>query len=212
MLSEEQAEQIKNQILQQIESTFPEDKKEFAKQQLNSMDDSQLEEFLKQNNLVKENPQENLKNQKCVFCSIVQGEIPCYKIDENKKSIAILEINPISKAHTIIIPKKHISNQDEIPNEAYSLSKKISKKIKTKLKPKQIKISFSEMFGHQIINVLPIYKEENINSKRYEASEQELKEIQKKLEKKQKTEKVKKTKIEKTKKPKQKLWLPKRIP
>ena len=80
---------------------------------------------------------------KCIFCSILSESIPSYKIDENKDSIAILEINPVSKAHALIIPKEHISTSEKIPQTAFSLAKKIVKKIKTKFKPKDVSISSS---------------------------------------------------------------------
>ncbi len=60
MLSEEQTEQLKKQLLQQIDSSFPEDRKESAKQKIAVMNSEVLEEFLKQNKLVKkQNSQQN---------------------------------------------------------------------------------------------------------------------------------------------------------
>lgn len=201
-LSEDEAENIKNQIIQQIENSFPEDKKEFAKQQIFSMNAEQLEEFLKQNKLIK-----SQQKSQCVFCSIMSGEIQSYKIDENKEAIAVLEINPISEGHTLIIPKKHILFKDKIPLALSSFAQKIAKKIKAKLKPKEVKIIPSELFGHEIINILPIYKNETFDSKRYHTKPEELEEIQKKFEKEDKI--IKKPK---RKKIKEKIWLPKRIP
>jgi len=46
----------------------------------------------------------------CVFCKIIKGEIPCYKIYENEFVLAFLDITPISKGHTLVIPKKHFEN------------------------------------------------------------------------------------------------------
>ncbi len=43
----------------------------------------------------------------CVFCKIIKGEIPCYKIYEDKKVLAFLDINPFSRGHTLLVPKKH---------------------------------------------------------------------------------------------------------
>lgn len=43
----------------------------------------------------------------CIFCKIVKGEIPCYKIHENDDFLAFLDIAQFSEGHTIIIPKKH---------------------------------------------------------------------------------------------------------
>ena len=135
--------------------------------------------------------------QQCIFCSIISGQAQSYKLDENSDSIAILEINPISKAHSLIIPKKH---SDKISKKSHQLAEEISKKIKTKFKPKDVLISESNLFGHQIINHLPVYTNETMNSKKHKA---------KQLEKKIKPKAIKKSKPEKIK---EKLWLPKRIP
>jgi len=209
MLPKEQINQIKDQLIQQIDSTFPEDKKESTKQQINSMDDEQLEEFLKQNKLINQEDSQS-SQQQCIFCSIVSEKVQSYKIDENKDSIAILEINPISKGHALIIPKEHISTSGKIPQSAFSLAKKISKKLKTKFKPKDVIISSSSLFGHEIINVLPIYKDETLNSEKHKAKQEDLEKLQKQLEKKQKPKTVKKQKTEEI--TENNLWLPKRIP
>jgi len=205
-LTPEQLQQAKEQIIQQIQSTFPEDKKASAIAQLNSMNNEQLIEFLHQNKLIKGS--EPAQHQ-CIFCSIVEGKIPSYKIDENNSSIAILELNPVSKAHTIIIPKQHVPSSDKIPKQAFSLAEKISKKIKAKFKPKEVKIASSNLFGHEILNILPIYENETLESQRYKEEETELLKLQKKLEKKSSPKIIRKPKIKKIK---EKLWLPKRIP
>lgn len=205
-LTPEQLQQAKEQIIQQIQSTFPEDKKASAITQLNSMNEEQLIEFLKQNNLIKEGEP---AQQQCIFCSIIEDKIPSYKIDENNSSIAILELNPISKAHTIIIPKQHIPSSDKLPKEVFTLAKKIAKKIKTKLKPTDVKIASSNMFGHEILNILPIYENETLESPRHKEEETELLQLQKKLETKSKPKTIRKPRIKKIK---EKLWLPKRIP
>ena len=129
---------------------------------------------------------------------------------KNKKKVKVRpRINPISKGHALIIPKEHISSSEKIPQSVFSFAKKIAKKIKTRFKPKDVVISSSNLFGHAIINVLPLYKDETINSKRQQANPKELEKLQKILEKKSKPKTVKKPK---TKKVKEKLWLPKRIP
>ncbi|MFH1801723.1 MAG: HIT domain-containing protein [archaeon] len=223
VLSAEQLQQLKKQIIQQIESTFPEDKKNSAIQQIESMGDEQFVEFLKQNNLISQDfsstaPQGRVSGEsangnstsQCVFCSILEEKIPSYKVDENKEAVAVLEINPISKAHSLIIPKKHLSSSAEIPQQVFSLAKKISKKIKTKFKPVDIQISSSNLFGHEIINILPIYKNENLGSERKPAEKEELEKLQKILEKKPRKKIIKKMKAKEIKE--EKIWLPKRIP
>ena len=220
MLSEQQLKQIKEQLISQIKSTFPEDKRDSAISQIEEMNNEQLEEFLIQNNMIKASSgigttpkAETQKTQQCIFCSIAEGSIQSYKIDENKDAIAVLEINPISYGHTLIIPKKHIDNSEKIPKTVFSLAKKLSKKLKTILKPKEIKIQSSSFMNHEILNILPIYKNETLKSERKQASPEELNKLKETLETKPKEKKkiirLKKQPIEIKE---EKLWLPKRIP
>ena len=207
MITPEKTEKIKQQLIQHVEKSFPENKKEFAKKQIENMNSAELEEFLKKNQLIKAEQ----KQEECVFCSIISGKIQSYEIDENKKALAVLEINPVSKGHTIIIPKEHLSSSDKLPVSVFSLAKKVAKRLKTKLKPKTIEISSSNLFGHEIISVIPLYGNENL-TERSPAKPEELEELQKILVKSEK--KVVRTKKKKpaSKKSTKRLMLPKRIP
>ena len=229
MLSEEQTSSIKQQLIEHIEASFPNDKRQFAREQIHRMDAESLEEFLKKNNLVAG------ENSQCIFCSIISGEIPSYKINEDDESIVVLEINPISKGHILIIPKKHSKEktEEEVSEKIQNLAKKISQKIKNKLKPKRVDIIFSSAFGHSVTNIIPIYTNESISSKRQPAKKEELEEVQNLLKEEAKEkiqmpkttkEKTTKSKTPKTKKSllkkaeevvekfEKNLWLPKRIP
>jgi len=211
MLPEDQIQSIKQQLIQQINSTFPEDKKQEALKQIDAMNAEQLEQFLIQNNLIK--PDKNNKEpQQCVFCLIIENKIPTNKIAENQQAIATLEINPISKAHTIIIPKIH---SEEVPQKALELAQEIANKIKQLFNPKDIKIYTSKLFGHEIINILPVYTNETKDSEKKQSSQEELQEIQKQLIETPAPEKKPEPVKEK---PKQEIisdkthWLPKRKP
>ncbi len=81
-------------------------------------------------------PQSNMTQSP--FRMIVLGEIPSVKIDENDDGLAVLEINPISKGHTIIIPKVQAFDSDNIPKPVYDLANEISSRIKSKLKYKEV--------------------------------------------------------------------------
>ncbi len=210
MLTPEQTEDIKKQLIKHIEKGFPKDKHEFAKKQIEDMNSEQLEEFLKRNKLM-QTPQSASAAQSCVFCSIVSGEISSHKINENKRAIAILEINPVSKGHTIIIPKEHLSSSDKVPQLVFSLAKNVAKRLKTKFKPKNIEISSSNLFGHEIVNVIPLYGDEN-KMEKHAAKPEELAELQKILIKTKKSiQKIKKIKAT-SKKSEKNTWLPNRIP
>lgn len=217
MLSEKEAEEIKQKLISHIESTFPEEQRANAISQIESMNSEQFENFLEKNNLIKrvEGGGERFRGSEssdkqaesrgeCVFCSIVSDKIKSVRIDENEKAIAVLEINPISKGHSIVIPKEH---SDKISKEIFEFAKRISKNIQKKFSPKSVEISKSKLFGHEVVNILPVYTNENFNSERKSAGMEELESIREELEKKPK--KVSKPKTEKIK---EILWLPKRIP
>src|SRR3989344_6488698 len=180
MLPKEQISQIKEQLLKQVEG-FPEPQKSTMKSQIGEMNDEEFEEFLIKNKLisVQNNSNGNNSNGKnnketSPFRLIIEGKIPSYKIAENSKVLAVLEINPITKGHIIIIPKK-ASKENDIPSQAFSLAKKIAKKIKLKLKCPKVNISTSEIMGEGIIQVLPVYNDEHLGMPRRKATEEELK-------------------------------------
>ena len=53
-------------------------------------------------------------NMECLFCKIIDGQIPCFKIYEDDVVLAFLDINPDSDGHTLIIPKKHHTDLNDI--------------------------------------------------------------------------------------------------
>lgn len=202
MLKPEQVKNLKEQLLKQLVN-FPEDKRAQMQEQITQMNDAQFEEFLIANKLIQkgenleegeeqtqgeEETSDKTPQTKCIFCSILSNQIPSYKIDENKQAIAILEINPLSKAHVLVVPKNH-AESEKIPSKAFVLAKKLAKKIKTKFKPKEIKISSINMMGHSLIEVLPLYGNEK---ERKKATQEELFELQKALMSKAKTQKQRK--------------------
>ena len=178
-LSKEQAQEIKKQLLLQTEK-LPEENRIQIKEYIKNLNEKQLEEFLKQNQIQISQPssKEQPLSSQCVFCSIVKNQVSSFKIAENKKAIAILEINPLSKAHSIILPLEH-TTIEKLPKPAMSLAQKLTKKIKKKFKPNDIKIETSSFMGHAMINIIPIYKE--VPLKKQKADENELKSIQQKL-------------------------------
>lgn len=198
-------QEIKQEIIAHIEKTFPPDKKAQAISQLQQMNSEELESFLEKNNLIRE-------GEKCIFCSIISGELSSCKLSDNEEAISILELNPISKGHALIIPKKHGKAQPK----SLELAQQIADKIKEKLNPDKVSLVKSEMFGHEIVNVIPVYKDETINSPRQHSSLEGLEKVKEEL---MKTEQIKQESIKepveepkKEQETKEKLWLPKRIP
>ena len=55
--------------------------------------------------------------QDCIFCKILEGEIPADKLYEDDKVIAMLDINPANEGHALVLTKKHYKNILEVPKE-----------------------------------------------------------------------------------------------
>ncbi len=56
----------------------------------------------------------------CVFCKIVQGQIPCHKVFETDTVLAFLDVGPLNDGHTLVIPKAHHERLEELPPEIAS--------------------------------------------------------------------------------------------
>jgi len=64
----------------------------------------------------------------CLFCKIIEGKIPCTKVYENDKVLAFLDISPVSKGHTLVLPKKHYETiMDADEQTLYELIKTVKK-------------------------------------------------------------------------------------
>lgn len=202
MFSEKQAQEIKQQLIKQLGKNFIGKELESAKQQVESMTPEEIEQFLKKNGMAV-----NSGNEKCIFCSIIFGDISSYRISESENALAVLEINPISKGHVIVIPKTH---SEELSGNISEFAENLSKTIKNKLSLKKTITSEQVLFGHKIVNIIPVYNNETLDSKRHHAKEEELENLQKILAEKPNV----KNKEESKKKPitSKNLWLPKRFP
>ena len=183
-LTEEEVKKLKDQLRQQIQHLDP-DKKAEAEKQIDSMSSEALEEMLKQQQSSSNNQNKN------IFRMIVDGEVETVKLGDNQEAIAILDITPISKGHTLIIPKNPVKTPEEIPRTAFSLAEEISKKIISNLKAKSTKAETTTQFGEAVIHLIPIYNEDlNKDSPRSKSNLDELKALKKIIE----TLKIEKTK------------------
>jgi histidine triad (HIT) family protein len=70
----------------------------------------------------------------CIFCEIVENKIPAYRVYENDISLAFLDIAPVNPGHTLVIPKKHYANLEEIPEEELKELMMAVKKVALMLK------------------------------------------------------------------------------
>ncbi len=70
----------------------------------------------------------------CIFCKIITGEIPSYKIYEDDHVLAFLDIAPVNYGHSLVVPKKHYANIEAIPEDELCQVIKAVKKVGQSLK------------------------------------------------------------------------------
>lgn len=103
-----------------------------------------------------------------IFTRIVKGEIPCYKIGETENCFAFLDINPLVKGHTLVIPKKEVDYlfdlDDELLIELTTFSKEIAKKMKRAIPCNRIGVTVIGLeVPHAHIHLIPITKESDMH-------------------------------------------------
>ena len=96
-----------------------------------------------------------------IFTKIINGEIPCYKIAENESFFAFLDINPLTKGHTLVVPKKetdYIFDIEDAELSAMTLfSKKVAKAIEKAITCKRIGIAVIGLeVPHAHIHLVPL--------------------------------------------------------
>src|SRR3990167_1283909 len=106
MLPEEQIESIKKQLIQHVESTFPEETRDIARRNIETMNPGELEGFLRKNGMLENLDGGNSKEQ-LIFCLIFFKKIPSFPISEIRSAFGFFDIKPISNGKSNIIPKNH---------------------------------------------------------------------------------------------------------
>lgn len=133
----------------------------------------------------------------CIFCKIIKGEISSLNIFENEDVLAFLDVNPVTKGHCLVVPKKHFENifdiDEEILKKVIIAAKHISEKIKNALHADGIRLlqSNGKVAGQDImhfhLHVIPRYKNDGLSISRHAttnpppANMEELKKIAEKL-------------------------------
>lgn len=122
----------------------------------------------------------------CIFCKIVQGNIPCFKIWEDEKHLAFLSIAPIIPGHTLVIPKSHseyiFDMTDNQISDLVKATKPVANLLQGKLSPKTEKIGVMVAgleVPHTHIHLIPMDSEKDLSfANAKEANLEELKLIQ----------------------------------
>ena len=128
----------------------------------------------------------------CIFCKIIDGQIPSYTIYENEFVKAFLDISPVSNGHTLIIPKKHFENIYDIDLETLEqielASKEVAKILKENLNCDGITRMQNNEYGQEVkhyhMHIIPRYKNDNLELNHQENEKESPEEIYHKIMKK----------------------------
>lgn len=103
-----------------------------------------------------------------VFTRIIRGEIPCYKVAEDDKNIAILDIEPIVEGHVLVIPKNEVDKIYELPQEDYIslllFAKKVAQALEKSIPCVRVGYEVVGLDVHHVhIHLLPLNSPQNMN-------------------------------------------------
>ena len=123
-----------------------------------------------------------------IFSRIVKGEIPCYKIAEDERFFSFMDINPVAKGHTLVIPKREVEyifalDDNEIA-DMMVFAKKVAKAIEKAVPCKRIGVAVIGLeVPHAHIHLIPINQEGDMDFKKEHVhmTEEEFKEVQKRI-------------------------------
>ena len=131
----------------------------------------------------------SLLMENCIFCKIIKGELPSYKLWEDESYLAFLSIFPIKEGHTLVIPKTHLDYffdlEDQVLSELMVASKKVSLILKNALEPKTGKVGVmiaGLQVPHAHVHLIPMDNEAQLNfAKAHSETKETLQETLKKI-------------------------------
>lgn len=103
-----------------------------------------------------------------IFSKIIAGEIPSYKVAEDDKYYAFLDINPVAAGHTLVVPKHEVDYIFDLPQQEYvelmDFARKVAKSMKDVMPCKRIGVTVMGLeVPHAHIHLLPINNESDMN-------------------------------------------------
>jgi histidine triad (HIT) family protein len=123
-----------------------------------------------------------------IFTKIINGDIPAYKIVEDNNYIAFLDVFPLQKGHTLIVPKKEIDNLFDLEDNTLSgmmlFAKKVAKSMEKTFACKKIGVTVIGLeVAHAHIHLIPINAEKDMNfsNPKMKLEAEEMQEIAKKI-------------------------------
>jgi histidine triad (HIT) family protein len=116
-----------------------------------------------------------------IFTSIIQGEIPCHKVAENDKFIAFLDITPVAKGHTLVVPKMEVDYffdlDSDLLGEINLFAKEVATKLQRTVPCRRIGVAIIGLeVPHAHVHLIPLNTMADINfsAERLKMSNEEL--------------------------------------
>ena len=123
-----------------------------------------------------------------IFTKIVNGEIPCYKVAEDEHHLAFLDVMPIAKGHTLVIPKKEVDLIFDLDEEEYknlwAFAQKVAKKLKAAVPCVRVGVAVVGLeVPHAHIHLVPMNEKKDLNfmNERLKFTPEEYQEIQQEI-------------------------------
>lgn len=103
-----------------------------------------------------------------IFSRIIAGEIPSYKVAEDEKNYAFLDINPVTRGHVLVVPKNEVDYLFDLPQDDYvslqNFAARVAKAIKKAIPCIKVGVAVMGLeVPHAHIHLLPINKESDMN-------------------------------------------------
>lgn len=129
----------------------------------------------------------------CIFCKIARRELPSYLVYEDDMAIAFLDINPVSKGHTLVMPRIHVTRLSELKEKELSglmrALQKVVKGIEDSLKPEGLNIAINQgevagqVVPHLHVHLVPRTRGDGLKipSFRKEMSKEEFQDVSSKI-------------------------------
>ena len=122
----------------------------------------------------------------CIFCKIINREIPCSKVYENDKVMAFLDIAPVNKGHTLVVPKEHhkdlLDTPDNLLAETIKVIKKVAKAVMRATGAEGFNLGVNngkaagQVVMHLHFHIMPRFEDDGLklwSGKKYEGKEEE---------------------------------------
>ena len=119
-----------------------------------------------------------------IFSKIINGEIPCYKVAENERFFAFLDINPLAKGHTLVVPKSEIDYYFDLEDDLYTemnlFAKKVARAIDKSVECSRVGVAVIGLeVAHAHIHLVPLNDIGDLNfaNPKLQLSKEEFEEI-----------------------------------